>query len=200
MGAEPKGIVGSGEVTRSTYSDGVDENLIRVKFDILLDYNNERILEAETLFDEIPEMKWYAQASGTIMKNDIPTRLQYLWNRYWKNEPIGFNNHIFKEGTVKTVILNVHERSPQTRKLCIDEHGYNCKICSFNFEKTYGVKGKDYIHVHHIKSLSKIGKKHTVVPINDLIPVCPNCHAMLHLGSKPLKPKELIEIIEKRKN
>ncbi len=33
-------------------------------------------------------------------------------------------------------------------------------------------------------------------PSKDLIPVCPNCHAMLHTSDPPLAPDKLREIIE----
>lgn len=49
-----------------------------------------------------------------------------------------------------------------------------------SFDETYGMFAKDFIHVHHIKPLSEINEEYEVDPINDLIPVCPNCHAMLH--------------------
>ena len=44
-----------------------------------------------------------------------------------------------------------------------------------------------------------IAEKHKnieVVAINDLVPVCPNCHAMLHQAKKVLTIEELQEIIE----
>ena len=49
-----------------------------------------------------------------------------------------------------------------------------------NFEEMYGEIGKGFIHVHHIIPLNSIGKEYVVNFRNDLIPVCPNCHAMLH--------------------
>jgi 5-methylcytosine-specific restriction protein A len=49
-----------------------------------------------------------------------------------------------------------------------------------SFEKTYGPEFKDIIEVHHIVPLNQIGEAYAVDPINDLIPVCPNCHTALH--------------------
>tara|TARA_B110000037_G_scaffold155751_1_gene175626 strand:- start:1922 stop:2146 length:225 start_codon:yes stop_codon:yes gene_type:complete len=40
--------------------------------------------------------------------------------------------------------------------------------------------GKEFIHVHHLKEIATIAQKYQVDPVNDLRPVCPNCHAMLH--------------------
>ncbi len=38
----------------------------------------------------------------------------------------------------------------------IRHHGTVCKGCGFDFEKTYGDLGKDFIHVHHITPLKTI--------------------------------------------
>jgi len=40
--------------------------------------------------------------------------------------------------------------------------------------------GKDFIHVHHLVPLHTIDANYKIDPIDDLIPVCPNCDAMLH--------------------
>lgn len=62
-------------------------------------------------------------------------------------------NSLF-EGTKKQITVNAYERNSKARKECINEYGYKCTICKFNFEKVYGEIGKDFIHVHHIKPLS----------------------------------------------
>ncbi len=49
-----------------------------------------------------------------------------------------------------------------------------------NFEETYGEIGARFIHVHHLVEISSIGEEYNVDPVNDLRPVCPNCHAILH--------------------
>ena len=58
-----------------------------------------------------------------------------------------------------------------------------CKIGGMSFEQTYGPEIKDIIEVHHIVPLNQIGESYVVNPINDLIPVCPNCHAAIHSKS-----------------
>lgn len=91
-------------------------------------------------------------------------------------------NEIIYEGIKEKVTINKYERNPKARKECINHYGYNCKVCGMNFEEEYGVVGKNFIHVHHIIPLSEIGERYEVNPIEDLIPVCPNCHAMIHRG------------------
>jgi len=100
------------------------------------------------------------------------------------------------EGTKKEIIVNAYERNSMARKRCIAEYGYNCFICGFNFLEKYGEIGRDFIHVHHIKSLSEIKEKYIVDPINDLRPLCPNCHSMIHRKKPAYSIEELQQIIK----
>lgn len=88
----------------------------------------------------------------------------------------------YYEGATKTISVNAYERNPEARRKCIEHYGYDCFVCGFNFEKVYGEIGKGYIHVHHLKPLSEIKEGYLVDPIKDLRPVCPNCHALLHVA------------------
>lgn len=71
-----------------------------------------------------------------------------------------------------------------------------------NFEKFYGKLGKHFIHVHHIIPLKDINEEYIVNPIKDLIPVCPNCHAMLHTKNKGdyVSIFDLKNIVQSNKN
>lgn len=66
------------------------------------------------------------------------------------------------------------------RQACLNHFGTKCQICGFDFKTAYGNLGEGFIHVHQIETPSNIDAKHTVSQIQNLIPVCPNCHAMLH--------------------
>ena len=97
----------------------------------------------------------------------------------------------------KQVLVNVYERDQNAREKCIKHFGYNCQICGFDFKKKYGEYGKDFIHIHHINPIYLAnGKKYKLDPKNDLIPVCPNCHAMIHRKKPILTPEELKSIIK----
>ncbi|WP_312366063.1 HNH endonuclease [Ensifer sp.] len=101
----------------------------------------------------------------------------------------------FREGAMFTVVVNGYERNADARKACLRHHGLSCKVCDVNFGNTYGALGEGYIHVHHIKPIHKCGGEYIVDPIEDLIPVCANCHAMLHRRSEPLTVDELKAIL-----
>jgi 5-methylcytosine-specific restriction protein A len=99
------------------------------------------------------------------------------------------------EGSVRQVLVNAYERSSAARAACLSHYGHSCSVCGFDFEKTYGTIGKDFIHVHHLKEISSIGQKYHVDPIQDLRPVCPNCHAMLHRRTPAYSIDELKQAI-----
>jgi HNH endonuclease len=88
------------------------------------------------------------------------------------------------EGAVCQVFINAYERNPIARARCITHYGPTCVVCGFNFGAAYGPLAEGLIHVHHIKPLSAIGAEYEVDPISDLRPVCPNCHAIIHLGGE----------------
>ena len=99
------------------------------------------------------------------------------------------------EGAVRSVTVNSYERNPLARKACLDHYGYSCSVCDFNFEAVYGQLGKEFIHVHHLIPLSEIKKTYSINPVSDLRPVCPNCHAMIHLGGVTRTIEEVRKMI-----
>lgn len=107
----------------------------------------------------------------------------------------------FFEGAVQSVCVNKYERSSIARQKCIEYHGCRCQICGLDFEDKYGALGKGFIHVHHIVPLNEISNEYIVDYKKDLIPVCPNCHAMLHrkINGKTVTVEELKELINEDK-
>jgi 5-methylcytosine-specific restriction protein A len=99
------------------------------------------------------------------------------------------------EGATKTIAVNYYERNQKARKKCIDHYGLKCVVCNFDFEKAYGEIGKAFIHVHHVLPLSEVGEAYVVNPINDLRPVCANCHAMIHRVSPALSIEQLSQAL-----
>lgn len=87
------------------------------------------------------------------------------------------------EGAVRQVSVNAYERNPVARARCIEAHGAVCVVCNFDFGAVYGPSASGFIHVHHIKALASIGTQYEVDPIEDLRPVCPNCHAVIHMAT-----------------
>ncbi len=73
-----------------------------------------------------------------------------------------------------------YERKPSNRKAAIEAHGTTCFGCGFNFEEHYGERGAGYIEIHHINPLYSLDGEVEVDVEKDLIPLCSNCHRMVH--------------------
>lgn len=116
------------------------------------------------------------------------------------NYPDEVDENEFPEGGVKKVLVNAYERDPKARAACLKHHGYRCKACDMMFAEEYGEIGIDYIHVHHIKPVASKKKRSMTDAKNDLVPVCPNCHAMLHRGTKLMTVSQLRKIIKRQRD
>jgi 5-methylcytosine-specific restriction enzyme A len=86
------------------------------------------------------------------------------------------------------------ERSRGLRRRKIENARRNgqpiaCEVCGFDFEQTYGNRGRGYIECHHIVPLHALGSRRTL--LRDLALVCANCHRMIHVRSPWLTPKQL---------
>ena len=119
-----------------------------------------------------------------------------------EDEGIKLNNETldtletYIEGDSIKVAVNKYERNKLAKEKCLKYHGYSCAICGFNFENFYGNIGKNIIEVHHKIPLYMIRKSYEVNPIKDLIPVCPNCHRVIH-SKKPAYQIEVLRFLLK---
>lgn len=100
------------------------------------------------------------------------------------------------EGKQYSRVSTIYERNRKNRQACLAAHGYKCKVCKFDFEQTYGVLGKNFIEVHHIVPLHTLGKNYLINPVKDMVPLCSNCHAMIHRSEPPLTIEQLKEIVK----
>lgn len=108
----------------------------------------------------------------------------------------------FEDSSGKRITATSYERNYKARKRCLETQKYRCKVCEFSAEEVYGEEFKNkVIEVHHINPISAQDGKHTINPETDLIPVCPNCHTMLHtkINCRYLTWEELKKIVDKRK-
>jgi 5-methylcytosine-specific restriction protein A len=102
------------------------------------------------------------------------------------------------EGARIRVEVNRYERSPVNRAACIAHYGPVCRACTFDFRAFYGDLGDGYIEVHHRTPVSQMNEAYFVNPITDLVPVCANCHAMLHRTDPPMAVEALRMLLEDR--
>ena len=94
----------------------------------------------------------------------------------------------------------IYERDPRNRARAIVYHGNRCLGCGFSFDDVYTPEhARGYVEVHHIHPLSE-GPR-VVDPYEDLIPLCANCHRMVHRrGDDWLSLEELRQLVEEARN
>ena len=101
----------------------------------------------------------------------------------------------FPEGAVQDIKVNRYERDRRNRAAALAIHGSSCLACGLNFGKMYGPSADGYIHVHHVVPISRLGADYVVNPKKDLIPLCPNCHAVAHRRNPPFTVEEIKEFL-----
>ena len=104
------------------------------------------------------------------------------------------------EGAASQELVTVYERNPEARRRCIAAHGSICCVCGFSFSAVYGVEFAGFIHVHHLRPVSEAGGEYAVDPVEDLRPVCPNCHAIIHYGGQLRDISEVRQLLAASKH
>ncbi len=106
--------------------------------------------------------------------------LEFIAPKNYKIERIAEESYKESSKIVEKISKEI-ARNPEARKRCLELKGTSCVVCGFDSESLYGIPG--VIHVHHLKPLSEELKTRGEVitdPVKDLVPVCPNCHALIH--------------------
>lgn len=94
------------------------------------------------------------------------------------------------------------ERDPRLRRRKIESvlvrgGSLTCETCGFDFEVTYGERGRGYIECHHVVPLhATAGLRST--RLSDLALLCANCHRMVHARPPWLTPKDLRSLLVDR--
>lgn len=101
------------------------------------------------------------------------------------------DNNELTEGKLHQVNVTKHERNPRLRQLCLAHYGYKCQVCGMDFEDSYGKIGRAFIEVHHLKPIASTDEEHVLDPEEGLIPLCSNCHSMIHRGATDGQPMTL---------
>lgn len=105
------------------------------------------------------------------------------------------------EGQANKRYVTTYERNPKYRKQALAIHGCSCVACGFNFGEFYGDYAEGYIHVHHVNPVSELNTPQNIDPETDLVPLCANCHSVVHRKkSKTLSIRELEDMIKRTSN
>ena len=92
------------------------------------------------------------------------------------------------EGIIHQVHITRHERNYKLYQLCLLYHGYVCQVCGIDFEKVHGEPSKHFIEMHLLNPIADTDGEHVLDLVNGLIPLCSNCHSMIHrkAGGHPI--------------
>lgn len=173
---------------------------VDVDWDVLLPVDD--VLTVEELKGQVPGVEWdRLQGSGVMVKSPSDAQLNRLWDRHVGGTPYRAPGEVtpggYREGSIVKVAVNRYERDRKARAACLAHHGTTCVVCKFNFEDAYGLIGRNFIHVHHLREISTLGPGYKIDPLTELIPLCANCHNMVHRRRPAFSPSELRRKLKK---
>jgi 5-methylcytosine-specific restriction enzyme A len=192
LGVEPKGLVGLGTAVSWPHEElhwdpdkaarGVTSMFVDFRFTSL---TREPTFWLDELDRRFGAVRWTPQSSGMKLPESVVQWLLSEWPTragtiVLNPEEVALGT-VYEEGAVRRVVVNAYERNRAARAACVKHHGYACAVCDVVLADIYGPVAERYIHVHHIRAISGVGAEYQVDPIQDLRPVCPNCHSVLHL-------------------
>jgi 5-methylcytosine-specific restriction enzyme A len=195
-----RGLVASGYFTSEIYpaphwdGSGRMATYADVEWDCLLPVEDG--LAVSDLKVALPDIPWdRLQPSGVLVPQSFESELENLWSEQVAGTPYRqpgeYVPDTFEEGALTRVAVNRYERDRAARAACIAHHGTVCAVCGFDFERTCGKLGRDFIHVHHLREISTLGAGYKIDPVKEMRPLCANCHAMVHRERPLLTPKQL---------
>lgn len=205
QGTPPRGLMASGTAATNVFeaehwdparaAAGDNANYVTAHFDRFL--SPDGVLPVEQLEKNLGGMNWLPAAGGFEVPSELVVALEALWDSHVPpRAPLALSDELtpgvrYVEGAVQQALVNRYERDPHAREACLKAHGLRCAVCGFSFQETYGALGEGFIHVHHLVPISAHGNAHAVDAVQDLRPMCANCHAMIHRREPPLTIDEL---------
>lgn len=189
--SEPSAAVGSGDADATGW-------YATVAFDALLPLGEQ--IRYDALSTAVPAVPWgdAKSCTGLAVPREAEPNLRQLWRDQGPvaMEPMQLVAGTYPPHAVSTIDMNRYERNFDARRVCLAFHGTSCAACGFSFEASYGKIGTGFIDVHHVVPPVMLGDGYQLDPIADLVPLCPNCHAMAHRGvASPRTVSELRNII-----
>lgn len=204
LGVEPRGLVGSGWTTSAPREaphwdlDKAEQGQTARYADIFFDVLEEVPIIPMSELSQAPfsDVHWSTQMSGIQIADDTATELEALWAaRTTGSNPGGVEELQTASETTRNhsrrVYVNRYERNAKARALCLAHHGMKCACCETLLADVYGSQAAELIHVHHLTPLSSIPEGAEIDPVQDLRPVCPNCHCVIHTRQEPFTIEEV---------
>ncbi|WP_066350461.1 HNH endonuclease [Aliarcobacter skirrowii] len=140
--------------------------------------------------------------NNDFKSEDLKEALNIVYNNRARANTIQTfdENTTINEGTQVVTQTNIYKRSKKLREEAIRYYTVDdkikCRVCCFNFEDFYGEYGRGFIEIHHQKPIFQFNGDDTEQTITEalrnVIPVCSNCHRMIHRRREnPLSLEEI---------
>lgn len=175
-----------------TEADDVENYRKKIKIDPILKGIDKSV---EPSYTDV--LKWYRLFVKALSTNSFPVPVPGEYEPNTENQPSMVAERPTPHKKIKTIYLEgeageaqevvYRQRNMELRQACIDyfkslQGGrIVCECCGFDFAKTYDIDD-EYIEVHHRFPFSHTDGEHPVDAITDLVPLCANCHRMIHHG------------------
>lgn len=114
---------------------------------------------------------------------------------------------LITEGSSEYVLSKKIKRSVKLRNYAIEYYldvrgNISCDICGFDFEYVYGEPAAGYIEMHHLEPVYMYKgddiQKTIEDAIKNLLPVCANCHRVIHRTRPPYEISDVRQFYEDR--
>jgi 5-methylcytosine-specific restriction endonuclease McrA len=147
---------------------------------------------------------WLAEPYGYISSKCLEYYIQYLAKksgveikkiRPKKPKLKDKEDQTWIEGKEISYEATRYERDRSARAACIAKYGCKCYVCGMDFKSTYGEIGDGFIEIHHRIPVSERGGEYKLKD-GDLVPLCSNCHSMVHRHKKAMDVDELKKIYD----
>ncbi|MEG1276469.1 MAG: hypothetical protein RSD26_00585, partial [Cellulosilyticaceae bacterium] len=96
-----------------------------------------------------------------------------------------------KEIVIEENKEQTNDEIEKLKKECLEYYGAICEICGFDYGYTYGEGFESKIDIHHIQATCEEEILLHTDPIKDLIPICHNCHCIVHSKTPPYSVDEM---------
>jgi hypothetical protein len=121
---------------------------------------------------ELKRMPGCIQRTPDIPMDERDEAIDELQDKWFMEGGKSIRTHLAYERNRNLVI--------EAKKELIGKYGrLMCNICGMSLEEIYGDIGKNVMDMHHITPVSEIDEKGPV-KTSHLIPICPNCHRIIH--------------------
>jgi len=208
--ADKPGIVGSGRVTEGSYEgehwepakrrQGSKAWYVNVKWDALL-LPEDGLSSSELIKGIVPETRVNTQASGVILELESSEKLEKRWAAHCRTShfsaPIGPSPVSAWEGN--RVEYRAYRRKRHHRLMQAARRAAKgiCAVCEVDYSKILNGKGVRVLQVHHKHQLGQLDTPR-LNSSDDLVVVCANCHALIHMDSKKALPVKALKSLLRR--